>query len=133
MTNINNLNVEPPAYSAYPPRPHKQVYVPQAYPGDTNEQPQVVLFDSQRPQLQGGGVCGDNIGMAPVPQQAAGNPPSGSTHDSYMPEAYPSNAGRPGQAPVVLFDENREQLKGGGFFGACCGCLAAIICCDILT
>ncbi|KAJ2527058.1 hypothetical protein GGH19_000861 [Coemansia sp. RSA 1807] len=58
MTNINNLNVEPPAYSAYPPRPHKQVYVPQAYPGDTNEQPQVVLFDSQRPQLQGGGVCG---------------------------------------------------------------------------
>ncbi|KAJ1756741.1 hypothetical protein LPJ58_003615 [Coemansia sp. RSA 1591] len=61
----------------------------------------------------------DNIGMAPVPQQAAGNPPSGSTHDSYMPEAYPSNAGRPGQAPVVLFDENREQLKGGGFFGAC--------------
>ncbi|KAJ2503286.1 hypothetical protein GGH96_000307 [Coemansia sp. RSA 1972] len=124
------LNVEQPANSAYPE--HKQAYVPQAYPGETTgEQPQVVLFDSQRPQLQGGGV--DTFGMAPVPQQAAGNPPAGSTHDSYMPEAYPSNAGRPGQAPVVLFDENREQLKGGGFFGACCGCLAALICCDILT
>ncbi|KAJ2356593.1 hypothetical protein GGF43_001969 [Coemansia sp. RSA 2618] len=74
----------------------------------------------------------DNIGMAAVPQ-AAGNPPADSNHESYMPEAYPGNVGQSGQTPVVLFDENRKQLKGGGFFGACCGCLAALICCDILT
>ncbi|KAJ2310324.1 hypothetical protein IWW54_003250, partial [Coemansia sp. RSA 2705] len=63
----------------------------------------------------------DNASMAPVPQ-AAGNPPN---DEHYMPAAYPADNARTNQTPMVLFDSEHEQLKGGGFCGACWGCIAA--------
>ncbi|KAJ2844785.1 hypothetical protein IWW36_005046 [Coemansia brasiliensis] len=55
-------------------------------------------------------VYSDNIHMANIPQ-AAGNPAI--SDNSYTPQKYPE-ADQPTR--VVLFDQDREQLRGGFYF-----------------
>ncbi|PIA13304.1 hypothetical protein COEREDRAFT_94660 [Coemansia reversa NRRL 1564] len=75
---------------------------------------------------------GDTITMGAVPttgytpQQKPGQHYSGNYYNSA--EANQST----NQPTVVLFDNERPQLKGGGCCGAFWGCLGALICCDIL-
>ncbi|KAJ2310325.1 hypothetical protein IWW54_003251, partial [Coemansia sp. RSA 2705] len=49
----------------------------------------------------------------------------------YAPQAYPMSDGATTSPQVVLFDSDREQLKGGGCCSCCCGFLLGLITCSV--
>ncbi|KAJ2736726.1 hypothetical protein H4R23_001955 [Coemansia sp. Cherry 401B] len=56
---------------------------------------------------------------------------SGGGWNGYAPQAYPMSDGATTSPQVVLFDSDREQLKGGGCCGCCCGFLLGLITCSV--
>ncbi|KAJ2787506.1 hypothetical protein H4R21_007101 [Coemansia helicoidea] len=51
---------------------------------------------------------------------------------AYAPAQHPSPAGDDGRpTPVVLFDKDADDLRGGGCWNACLLCLSAWICCEV--